>query len=456
MTVKQENDQLLEFILNERFFKIWKEKDEDRKSIFPDTRLELFLTTKCNQKCEYCYLISHKDKLYPSEYDKPEIILNNLKVILDWMIEENFFIPAIDLFTGEIWEYKFGFDVLDILLDYARKYKFTNEISIPSNCSFLRDKIKTAHIQRYIKQFDYCGISLKFSISVDGKVIEDHSRPYADGSVKDDEFYENMFLFAAHNNFFFHPMVAACNIKYWKENFIWWENECEKYDMDPYLAVMMLEVRNNDWTDETIKEYNEFNSWLLERFLTKGTLEDFYDFLLLKFNRKYNYIGYMPFTLEKVDTFLGCTISHYLTIRVGDLAICPCHRTCYNKYLYGKFITENNKIVGLESNNTQMAIRILFSNNNLAQLGCDSCPFNPVCLKGCLGSQLENTLDPFLPIDNVCKFFKAKYLNLIKEYENLKVFEYCEDVSPYSTTYLRAQWLLQVYRRIKQYELGKN
>jgi radical SAM protein with 4Fe4S-binding SPASM domain len=95
------------------------------------------------------------------------------------------------------------------------------------------------------------------------------------------------------------------------------------------------------------------------------------------------------------------------------LAICPCHRTCYDKYTYGYFNIENDKIVDILANNTAMAIRVLFSNNNLCSLKCDSCLFRDYCLKGCFGAQLETNKDPFIPIKSVCDFFEKKYVHLI-------------------------------------------
>ena len=44
-----------------------------------------------------------------------------------------------------------------------------------------------------------------------------------------------------------------------------------------------------------------------------------------------------------------CTISYTLMIRAGDLSIVPCHRTSYQKFIYGKYIVKNNQIQGIEA-----------------------------------------------------------------------------------------------------------
>ena len=61
--------------------------------------------------------------------------------------------------------------------------------------------------------------------------------------------------------------------------------------------------------------------------------------------------GYVPWCFPETDTFIGCTCATDLTVRLGDLAICPCHRTSYNKYLYGKYVIENEEIIDIEAYN---------------------------------------------------------------------------------------------------------
>ena len=457
----QENDELLKFMLEQRFFKVWKLKDSKEpynKTLMEETALELYLTANCNQKCEYCYLQKYKDGLYPREYDKKEKVLSNLKILLQWIIDNGYAIPKIELYSGEIWEYEYGREVLQILYDYVDKGLVVNHIMIPSNCSFLRNEEATGYIQRYINNFKKKGVRLSFSISVDGKIVEDISRPYNDGSGKEDDFYERMFLFAAHNEYYFHPMVAPVNIHKWIDNHKWWESECEKYDLNVDKNVMMLEVRDSNWSDEQIEHYNNFINYLIDRHFEKlSTKEEFIQELLGEVNCRSDRLGgYVPYLLVDVDTYAGCSVANTLTVRLGDLAICPCHRTAYNKYLYGKFVVENDKIVDIEANNSHMAIRILFGNNNLCHFGCDSCIFNAHCMKGCFGSQLETVQDPFMPISNVCKLFQSKIINILNKYEEYGIFDLLKEINPYSSAFIRAQNLIKFKKEVSNFVLGKN
>ena len=453
-----EQDELLYFVLNERYFKPWSvhhDPDFDFNQISftlnPDSKLELYLTSLCNQNCEYCYLVKHKG-LYPAEYNKREIILENLEKIFNWIIEKDFMIPEIEFFTGEIWQSNFGLEVLEKGLQAIKKGIKTNGFLIPSNCSFVLDEVQLSKIQRYINEYRKNGINLQFSISVDGAILENEVRPLNNGTIKTQEFYERLFLFAKHNGYNFHPMVASVSVDRWIENYAWWEDMFNKYDMD-IGNLMMLEVRNNDWTPESIEHYNKFMTALMKkRFKECNSDPEAFMRDYFCFNGE-GLHGYVPYAPAEADTFPGCTVANSFTIRVGDLAICPCHRTAYNQFLYGHFLLdENGKIDKIQASNPQMAVRILMSNAKSTSFKCDTCVYSPYCLRGCYGAQYEEEKDPFMPIEGVCTFFKAKWDNIIIQLEKLGILEACEKVSPYEEAYPRVSQFLTFVKEVKAYE----
>jgi len=223
---------------------------------------------------------------------------------------------------------------------------------------------------------------------------------------------------------------------------------------------MMLEVRNNDWTPESIAAYNKFMEYLIRKYLT----DDCHNDKTLFYNRVLNIretegggpSGYVPWTLPHCDTFIGCTAGTDLTIRLGDLAICPCHRTAYHKYVYGYFNVEDDKITSITANNPQMAIKVLMTNFNVGSYGCDMCIYRPYCLKGCMGSQIENMGDPIVPIPNVCEFFRAKYSNILRLYKELGIIDYARTISPKEIGYPEVKELLEFYDRWEKEEALKN
>jgi len=60
-------------------------------------------------------------------------------------------------------------------------------------------------------------------------------------------------------------MVAAVTVEKWIENHQWWETFFESHGHDVDQELMMLEVRNHDWTDDKIKAYNDFMKYLIDR-----------------------------------------------------------------------------------------------------------------------------------------------------------------------------------------------
>lgn len=427
---EKEQSDLIKFILNERYFKPWSLHQKnpegyfDREhSLWSEAKLELYLTSTCNQKCEYCYL-QQFPKLYPKEVNKKETIMRNLVIILNWLIENDYYLPELEFFTGEIWHLDWGLEVFEETYKALQRGLRIDSIMIPSNCSFVLDEVQLCKLQRYIDKFQReFNVRVIFSISVDGMIIEEETRPLNNKIVKTEDYYERLFLFAQHNQYFFHPMVGAYKIDKWIENHEWWTKMCEEYDMEVEQAVMMLEVRNDNWSDEDIQHYCNFLKHLVmhKLKLCKNDIGLFSQKLLSFYGEGG---GYLPYSPSPADTFAGCTVASSLTIRVGDLAICPCHRTAYNQFLYGYFIEEQGKIVDIVGNNPQMAIRILMANNNLCSFKCDTCLYNIYCMKGCFGSQFENVGDPFMPIEGICKLYQTKWKFLVNLYNDLGVLDY--------------------------------
>ena len=110
-------------------------------------------------------------------------------------------------------------------------------------------------------------------------------------------------------------------------------------------------------------------------------------------------------------------------IRLGDLAIVPCHRTSYDRFNYGKFIVENDKIIDIEGSNVSLASEILMG-NMANHPKCDTCSIKKFCLKGCLGAQFEANNEILYPCESVCNLFKAKQKFLkYKYFTELKIFD---------------------------------
>lgn len=430
-----EQNQLLQTLLDLRYFNPWRgiSSVPMENGLKNDTSLELYITNKCNQSCEYCYLSN--PELYPESCNNPEDIIANLRTFLDYCIANNFHIPLVDIFSGEIWHTQLGYDIFETLYFYLQRGLQVDRFIITSNCFFCNEDKTLQKVQQYINIFKEIGHPIVFSISIDGKIIDEQSRPRNNKLNKyTDEFYENVFTFAKINNFLFHPMISSKNVKYWIENYKWWIKQLEYYKIDILNTLMLLEVRNNDWTEESINDYCKFMKFLMDDYLHKECKDDIKIFAnsIVKARQLPNdptLQGYNPWVIFKSDSYNGCTVSNHLTVRLGDLAICPCHRQAYEQYLYGHFIVERGIITGIKAQNPAMAIRILMGNIQTMNPLCDMCVWNKYCLKGCLGSQLETNYDPFFPITSVCNFFKKKYSFIMQYYRDHGVIEYLRSFS---------------------------
>ena len=458
---EKEQDELLKTVLNLRFFNPWRLRTSfsDMRSLQNDTNLEIYITNACNQNCSYCYLPKYPD-LYPKECNDSKTILKNLKILYDFIVEQNFYIPTISFFTGEIWHTQLGWDILETTLTYImEKQMQIGGISFPTNGYFAIKDETLQKLQQYINRFKNIGITLFPSISIDGKYVDCNSRKRNNGIEYTDDFYDTLFAFAKINNTGFHPIISALDIDQWPQNFDWWCEQCKKYNMDPIESIMFLECRNDDWTDDAIEKYCNFVISIADYYLThecNNNVKVFADAVLGITHGQPGLDSYHPWVLTEANDFFGCTISQFLTVRLGDLAICPCHRQAYEKYLYGKFVIENEKITDIKAINPYMAIKILMANTKSAYHGCASCIFKNVCLKGCLGSQLETVKDPFFPIPSVCKMFKTKYTRLVEYYTELGLFDYYAKY-PIDTAEARIiAFLLQLKLDVEEYNNGTN
>ena len=90
------------------------------------------------------------------------------------------------------------------------------------------------------------------------------------------------------------------------------------------------------------------------------------------------------------------------------------------------------------------------SNLQVCYNSCDTCIFNKCCIHGCIGSQIENTGDPFFPVPGVCKMLKAKYSFLMKKYEEIGIIDYLKTITPYEQDYDRAANILEIYHKWKE------
>lgn len=394
--------------------------------------VEFIITPECSKDCGICYLQKHRDKLYPDEIVDNEAILTNLRSVLNYWVVNKKKVPLVDLFSGEIWGEQLGYDVLNTMLEFAREFKYTNGISIATNMDFLFTPNGQKWMEYFIDEFNSLGIRINISASIDGAYLDGVYRPQdSKYSIKidyDQDYYDKIFEFQSKYRFGFHPMVYSKNCKYWCDNFDWYISMIKRYYPDsPNKTPMMLEVRDDNWTDEDLIYFKKFLSHVIDYHYKEVYKENIYAFTeFLTRIRDYRIFINNNVGIYHYDGKLNCTVQNELFIRLGDLAIVPCHRTSYPENVYGWIAFDGEKMVAKAYNFTLMRkVLGMIPKNDIEE--CKSCVYNRLCMKGCLGSQLETNGDMFKPCESVCKMQKAKIDFLVDKYTELGVYEAMND-----------------------------
>jgi radical SAM protein with 4Fe4S-binding SPASM domain len=232
-----------------------------------------------------------------------------------------------------------------------------------------------------------------------------------------DEFYDKFFTFAAKYNFGFHPMVYSENIEYWRDNFLWFQENFRKHDIS-WKSLYLLEVRNAEWSLEQCKEFAKFTEFLVmwSWNMCNQSYDNYKEFLFR--NKGFNMLS-SPLTT--IGRGIGCSYQSSVQLRLGDLNIMPCHRTCYPHLMLAKFNVQNNKIAGLNAQSPELWIGSFSTDSNTYPY-CEQCGIKNLCTKGCLGAQLESTGDMFTPIPSTCRMEHYKLKGMITAYKRIGIF----------------------------------
>lgn len=435
-TFKEQNSELFAHLLNTLYEYNKVDSTQENYSI---PVMELYLTPTCNQQCEYCYLQKNKEHLYPSSLDDKATILKNLRILFDYYLEKGYSFKRIDLFSGEIQGYPYGNEVFDILLEYIQKGVKIDFISIPTNASFCFSSDLTNIVNQYIYKFSRLGTRVSYSISYDGPYLDAISRPNSQNIDKNEEYLKNLTTFMKQNLCGFHPMIAPATIEYQIENYKSWLKLFDDYfpEEEPlvnYGRIMQLETREVGWTEPKIIEYLK---WL--KFMMNADLEYFFHGNIEAFLKKNAELqslpdaiapqilptkdlweGYMPYRSGPSADLLGCVLGKAICVRLGDLALAPCHRTSYPKFMLGNFVLneDKTKIIDIECNNYPLASAI-YVTGFLTKPVCSTCALNDCCPKYCLGANYEYSHELFYPVEDNCNLQKAKIVFLYHYYNKL-------------------------------------
>lgn len=433
MSFRKENNALAESFFNRTFGRAWK-TDDPKYDNFKS--LEIDVNYRCNLNCKYCYVARYGEQLYPQVlYSDESKLLSNLSILLDWLIE-NQYRPHLEIFNGEPSVQGIFYKSVDMIIDKISPH-YSTPIVVPTNYTFLLSEHYTAEMDRIIVKGEDCGMPIILSASVDGKYCESQ-RPFigmvnpvgltpnrnfiwedtGGSDPRDNIFYNAVFDYAAKYRFGFHPMIYSENIQHWKKNFLWFQENFAKHGI-PFDNIYLLEVRNMEWSTEQIRDFGSFTEFLIDFSWEKvGKTWDGYRNFITK-GKGFNFLN-SP--LSRIGRGLGCSFQSTIQLRLGDLAIMPCHRTSYNHLIPARFSVENGRIVGLTANNPELWISSVSADANSFPY-CEICTIRSICSKGCLGAQFETTGDMFTPIPSVCQLEHEKIVAMIRAYSKIGIYD---------------------------------
>ena len=408
MQYELENDILFNNFLEDYFYK-------DFRNGATRPELELIISPVCNLGCKYCYLHKYYSESFPKSMFDEEKTKENLKKILAW-IDKNEFKLNLDIFSGELFAQNIGYEVIDIIYDWCKVTPNKPlQITIPTNFTFILSDEHTQKVKGILEKFLEIGVQIRLSASFDGEYCETN-RPFVrDLDIKfnhnrDAEYYEKVFHFSEKWDCGFHPMVYSKNIEKWKDNFLWFQEQFEKYKIS-WKNLYLLQVRNVEWTDDQLKEFYDFIYFLCEWSSNKKKEEgkDLIDFI---FNEKGFNILSQCFH-SKNNKGLPCAIQTELTIRVSDLKVFPCHRLLYQDFEIGEYVEDDEEVLKFKTKNCSLGLTIYGMHTNI-QPYCRKCEVNQICIGGCLGAQYETNGSMFIPIQTVCKLNTTLAMAIIK------------------------------------------
>jgi radical SAM protein with 4Fe4S-binding SPASM domain len=353
-------------------------------------KLEFIVSPECDQRCKYCYMCSNVKQPFP--ITDPKVIERNAVKSLDWVRQNNFRPSELVMFGGEVFSTELGFKVFELVA--KNKDLFRNPMSLPTNGSFIFDEEKKRRVKKLLE-----GRTARVSFSVDGPFMEEN-RPLLSGK-RDNKYYEDLFQFAKETDAGFHPMIYSEGVEHWKDNFLWFMEMFKKYDI-PLQKLYLLEVRNWNWNLEQTGHYAEFLIFLLDwcKENIKAPLKD----RLNVFNIFSNFF----------HTGRGWKCSFNMThhLRLGDMAIVPCHRLMNDKFVSYWY----NDDFSVKPGNVDFYIlsKTMKAKN---QPLCEACVLRHICIYGCMGSQFETTGDPFSPIPTVCRLSFVKLRTVARKLE---------------------------------------
>lgn len=425
MTYEEENKELLEGILENTFYKDFRNFGNGENKLFAG--LELQITSACNLKCSYCYYskVSGHGQLLNKGGKTWDELLENAEMVFSWLKENKFVPEKIDIFSGDSLIYEPSHKIIKAAIDFYISVGKSGVVVVPSNMTFLKDKYLTEKVVGLIEYAKENNVGFGISASVDGKYADPITRqPIKNVPAKEfynDEFYETLFAFCKKYHCGLHPMISPENIHVWDQNFGWFQKMMSKYKIN-WNNIYLLEVRNDGWKKEHIEEYSRFIGKVLDFTFRMIRGREYYVDNFILSSKKNNITNMNLFNnVSVIGRGIGCSLQTTFFVKLSDMTCNSCHRLSYDALNGFQFDIKDKSIVGVVPLNLAFYTATLTLDTKALPY-CESCLIKHLCSGGCLGAQLEYTGDAFTPIPSVCALEHAKVKAQVDFYKRKGIF----------------------------------
>ena len=334
------------------------------------------------------------------------LYLNNVNILLDYLIENNLYIANWniksndDLFFDDDW-----FNLLDSLYKYFDHFHQKGLISFPNTYLFCNNELKKVQVEKYISVFKANNIVILL--------------PYY-ANLESQNSNESIFKFIQKYKervmLLINPSSTIDNYKYWK-------NMLNNYNITNKGFILNKCV---NWTTKEIENCLKLLEYMIQdRFMEYDyNIEEFAKYVLNFSQSNNSYFDCL--ILDYYDKFrnnnISCHLNSKLTIDCKDLSFPACCGLCFSSFNGGHFVINENKITGIEAAEGMNGYFNQKLANSFYLPDCFACQNKYFCEKSCRSIQFEYHAEPFIPVPNICNLLNAKTNLFIKKYHELGLF----------------------------------
>lgn len=370
----------------------------------PSRAIDLIFSNDLCNSCDHCYL--SLDKKIDC-YNKKEIfslstIQNNLKIFIEWYIE-NQFNCNINLKNGDLILTKENICLLDNFLKLNSLFPITISIytTLDVDCDF-------ETIKFYVNKLKQNNININFKILLNGL--------YCDTANRNELFYQSVLTFLNDEEYNIIANITPNNIIYWIDNYKWWLRVLGEKAL---TSIILNEVSSDKWTDELISAYIPFLDFQVD--VLSKIIPSFPSFVFLG-DKEINFNSIQLLSQEILINnkyYRDCEFHNNLVIDIQTFNLLLCSKINYDNFYLGHFNIKEKKWDALTPELSILKAHLKRSSTP----HCEKCNFIELCSGFCYGASFEKNYNPLIPIRQFCNLTKAKYQFLIYKYNSMKYFD---------------------------------